>query len=66
MLIFLAPERRNALMIALELVPLTKLSSITTMCLPSITSRIGIIHLLISTLSLWWGSIKLRNGPFLL
>ncbi len=66
MLIFLAPARLNAWIIAFELVPLTRLSSITTTCFPAMISLIGIIHRLISILSLWCGSIKLRNGPFLL
>ena len=66
MLILLAPARRSALIIAFELVPRTRLSSTTTTCLPRIISVIGVIHLLISTRSVWCGSMKLRSGPFLL
>ena len=66
MLIFSAPALRSALTMARELVPRTRLSSITTTCLPRMISDIGIIHLFISTRSLWCGSIKLRSGPFLL
>ena len=53
MLIFLAPARRSAFIIARELVPRTRLSSMTTTCFPSTISVIGIIHRFISMRSLW-------------
>ena len=66
MLMRRAPDFRRASIMARELVPRTRLSSMTTTCRSWIISRMGIIHRFISTRSLCCGSMKLLSGPFLL